>query len=477
LLDELQSAKVFSKIDLRSGYHQIRIKEEDIPKTAFQTHHGRYEFKVMPFGLTNAPATFQQLMNDIFKELLRKGVLVFFDDILIYSASVEEHLKLLDIVFQILRTNQLFVKLSKSSFGVGQIDYLGYIISEIGVSTDPTKIETMLNWPVPNNLKELRGFLGLTGYYRRFVRDYGNIGKPLTDLLKKGAFLWSGEAQNAFEALKRATIFAPVLALPEFSKPFVVEADASDFGVGAVLSQEKKPIAFFSKVLGPRALSLSTYEKELKAILLAIDKWRHYLQIQPFVIKIDHQSLKYLLEQKLTHPLQYKILTKLLGLEYTIEYRKRVTNRVADALSRRVSPKEVEFGSLISQLVPKWLNKMQHSYVNDQLAQQIRDKLEEGKEQLERKEVRGLLEKKGKVYVGTSGTTRQKLIHEVHGSAMGGHLEILATYQRLKRYIFWPNMKHDIYNFVKECEVCKINKGETILTPDLLQPLPIPTSI
>jgi Integrase zinc binding domain/Integrase core domain len=166
-----------------------------------------------------------------------------------------------------------------------------------------------------------------------------------------------------------------------------------------------------------------------------------------------------------------------LGLEYTIEYRKGVTNRVADALFRRVSPKETEFDSLISQLVPEWLNEVQHSYVNDQLAQQIRDKLEEGKEQLEWKEVRRLLKKKGKIYVGTSGTTRHKLINEVHGTAIGGHSGILATYQRLKRYIFWPNMKHDIYNFVKECEVCQINKGEIVLTPNLLQPLPIPTSI
>ena len=177
LQEELKGAVVFSKIDLRAGYPQIRVREEDIPKTAFRVHHGHFEFKVMPFGLTNAPASFQNFMNDVFKEELRKIVLVFFDDILVYSNSWDSHLKDLEKVFKKLRAHKLFAKLSKCEFGVERIDYLGYVISKEGVATDGSKIEAMLLWPIPKSAKELRGFLGLTGYYRRFVKDYGVICK------------------------------------------------------------------------------------------------------------------------------------------------------------------------------------------------------------------------------------------------------------------------------------------------------------
>lgn len=199
LLDELGKIKVFSKIDLRAGYHQIKVRKEDIQKTAFVTSAGHYEFKVMPFGLTNAPATFQALMNEVFRQQLREFVLVFFDDILVYSSSEEQHLTHLQEVLTILLKHQLFPRRSKCSFAQTQIDYLGHVITQNGVGVDPQKIQAVKDWPIPTTVKALRGFLGFTCYYIKFVRNYGIIAKPLTNLLRKGQFEWSQEATEAFD--------------------------------------------------------------------------------------------------------------------------------------------------------------------------------------------------------------------------------------------------------------------------------------
>jgi hypothetical protein len=264
LLDELKGAPWFTKLDMRSGYHQIRLLPEDEAKTTFKTHHDHWEFRVMPFGLTNAPATFQAAMNTIFQPLLRKSVLVFVDDILVYNKTLEEHIHHLQQVFDILHHHKLLLKKNKCSFAQQNLEYLGHIIGVNGVSTDPTKIQAVKDWPTPMNVKQLRGFLGLSGYYRKFIRNYGCLSRPLTDLLKKGAsFVWTPTVQQSFEALKQALISAPVLALPDFSKEFVVETDASGTGIGAVLMKQGHLVAYISKSLGQQPQALSTYEKRM----------------------------------------------------------------------------------------------------------------------------------------------------------------------------------------------------------------------
>jgi hypothetical protein len=273
-------------------------------------------------------------MNSIFSEQIRRFVIVFLDDILIYSRSWVEHVCHLRLVLQTLRDHQLYAKLSKCSFAQESISYLGHIISRQGVATDADKTQVMLAWPTPSSATELRGFLGLTDYYRKFVNGYGILAKPLTNLLTKKGFNWSEQAEHAFNQLKQAMVSTPVLALPNFDLPFTVETDACDTGVGAILSQNGHPIAYLSKALGINNRKLSVYEKEFLAVMMAVDKWRPYLQRGPFTIVTDHKSLVNLQDQQLTTEFQRKAMAKMVVLQFHIKYKKGSDNGAADSLSR-----------------------------------------------------------------------------------------------------------------------------------------------
>jgi hypothetical protein len=274
--DELSGAVVFSKVDLRSGYYQIRMKLGDEWKTAFNTKFGLYEWLVMPFGLTNAPSTFMRLMNEVLHAFIGKFVVFYFDDILIYNKSIDEHIDHLHAVFNALRDAHLFGNFEKCTFCTDRVSFLGYVVIPQGIEVDHAKVEAIHSWPIPKNLSQVRRFLGLAGFYRRFVKDFSNIVAPLNELTKKGVpFSWGTRQENDFDMLKDKLTHAPLLQLPDFNKTFGLECDASGIGLGGVFLQERKHVAYFSEKLSGHVLNYSTYDKELYALVRCLEIWQH----------------------------------------------------------------------------------------------------------------------------------------------------------------------------------------------------------
>jgi hypothetical protein len=338
LFDQLTGARVFSKIDLRSGYHQIRIRPEDIPKTAFTTRYGLFEYLVMSFGLTNAPAHFTYLMNSVFMPELDKFVVVFIDDILIYSKNEEEHAQHLRIVLMRLREHQLYAKFSKCAFWLEEIQFLGHVLSARGIVVDPSKVKDILEWKSPTTVHQVRSFLGLAGYYHRFIPDFSKLVKPITSLLKNDIkFNWSSKCDEAFEQLKTLLTTAPIFAQPDFTKPFDVYCDASDSGLGCVLMQEGRVIAYASRQLRRHEEHYPTHDLELAAVVHALKIWRHYLLGNVCHIYTDHKSLKYIFTQSELNMRQRRRLELIKDYELEIHYHLGKANVVADALSRKVS--------------------------------------------------------------------------------------------------------------------------------------------
>lgn len=401
-------------------------------------------------------------------------MLVFFDDILIYSRTYEEHVINISLVFELLDRDQWKIKLSKCSFAQRQIHYLGHVISELGVGTDPEKVAAIADWPVPSNVKELRSFLGLAGYYWKFVKNFGVISKPLTDLLKKhSVFVWTQEHDKSFTALKSTLTHSPVLAMPDFSNEFAIETDASALCVGAVLLQNGHPLAFISKALGPKSRGLSTYEKEYMAILLAVQQWRPYLQHGEFVIFTDQRSLSMLSEQRLHTTWQQKVFTKLLGLQYRIVYKKGSENRVADALSRK--PVYEASCAAISSCSPQWIHEVINSYQNDESSLSMVARLSIDPQAVPQFTLRdGVLRYNNRIWIGSNPSLQHKLLQACHSSALGGHSGAPVTYMRIKQLFAWKGMKSAVQGFVQSCIVCQQAKPDKSKLPSKLQPLPVP---
>jgi hypothetical protein len=336
LLDQLKNAVYFTKLDLRSGYHQVRIAEGDVWKTSFKTKQGLFEWMVMPFGICNAPTTFMHVMNDVFRPFIDDFVIVYLDDILVFSRTWDEHVMHVKQVLDVLKREKLYVKLSKCEFGKTSLVYLGHIVGGGQLKIDPSKVEVIVNWPKPTSATEVRSFLGAVQYWRKFISNFSYIASPLHALTSvKQVFQWGGRHQKSFDTLKEKISTAPVLALPDLQQPFEIETDASAYAMGAVLMQQRKPIFFHSETFSKVVCNYPTYDKELYALVQSVKKWKHYLMGKETIIHTDHQPLQYLQSQtKLQQSRHYRWMGFLQQFHLVIRYKKGINNKVVDMLSR-----------------------------------------------------------------------------------------------------------------------------------------------
>ncbi|MGL4646576.1 MAG: RNase H-like domain-containing protein, partial [Cetobacterium sp.] len=445
-----------------------RIRKGDEWKTAFITPSGHYEYRVMPYGLSIAPAVFQGFMNEVLRPFLQRYIMVYIDDILIYSRNLEEHHHHVREVLGALRSQQLYLNLSKCEFHREEVQFLGYIISARGIQMNDRKVNAVRNWPVPGTIKELQRFLGFANFYRRFIQGYNQITAPLTSLLRGKArtLRWTKEAQGAFEELRQRFCSAPVLRHPDPWRPFVVEVDASSTGVGAALSQRSgtppqlHPCAFFSHKLSAAEQNYDIGNSELLAIMLALDEWRHWLEgaEHPFTVVTDHKNLQYLWEARRLNARQARWALFFTRFQFHVTYRAGTLNGKADALSRMFGPEEPRHPDPI--LPP--------SIVVGPIVWDMDSEIHAAS--IQEPAPGGCPE--GRVFVPTS--CRGGLIQSVHEGPGTGHPGERRTVQLLQARYWWPRMAEEVTHYVQECSTCAMAKVPRHLPVGKLVPLPVP---
>ena len=507
LLDRLRSAKIYSKIDLRGAYNLVRIKEGDEWKTAFRTRYGHFEYLVMPFGLTNAPATFQHFMNDIFQDLLDAFVIIYLDDILIFSNSSEEHIQHVHTVLQRLLQHNLYAKLEKCEFHTQKVEFLGYVISPSGVSMDPSKVKNIVEWPTPKSVHDIQVFLGFANFYRRFIPNYSQLTTPLTSLLKKDTpFIWSEKAQISFNKLKDMFSSAPILAHPNPAKQFIVEADASDFAIGAILSQYDAsqmlhPIAYFSRKLHAPECNYEIYDKELLAIKEAFSEWRHYLEgaQHKVLVYTDHRNLQYFTVSRQLNQRQIRWSQFFSRFNFEIIWRPGSQSGKPDALSRRsdLSPGGESKASSLKQqhqetlIKPEQFKLMTTTIPQSPFLDDIKNYAKKDKRMINI--CRNLLNNphrssrlrhfqlqddillyKNLVYVPHHLPLQLQILKTYHDSPASGHFGQAKTLELIQRDFWWPNMRQFTNKYIASCDICARSKGIQHKPHGLLQPLPVP---
>ena len=477
LFQRLGAAVIFTKLDLRGAYNLVRIRDGDEWKTAFRTRFGHFEYLVMPFGLCNAPATFQHFVNDIFKDYLDLFVVVYLDDILIFSPSIDRHREHVKNVLKRLRIHGLYAKPEKCEFERRSIQFLGLIISVNGIEMDPQKVTAILDWPAPVDKKGVQRFVGFANFYRKFIRGFSNIIAPITSLTKQTVrFHWSPEAQGAFEALKKLFTSASVLKHPDPSLPYILEVDASETAVGAVLSQRQgpkallHPVAFFSRKLSDAEKNYDVGDRELLAIKAALEEWRYLLEgaAHPILIYTDHKNLEYLKIAKRLRPRQARWALFFTRFTFHITYRPGSKNIKPDALSRMFCDSEtpappdtiLSAGNFLL-LQDDLLSRIKQASAGISFPPDIN---------LQPKD--GLLWHENRIFVPED--LRVSVLSLCHDHELAGHFGVQKTSELLQRTFWWPQLVKDCRSYVESCTTCIRNKGSRSRAWGLLRPLPVP---